>query len=115
MVKSITSLTRDGLRDWLLQRISAIIIGAYVIFIIGFILLHRHLDFNTWQHLFGHILMRVITLMVLLAITIHAYVGMWTISTDYLKNTGVRLLCQVVLYLLLVTFLVWGILILWRV
>ncbi len=115
MVKNITSLTRDGLRDWLLQRISAIIVGVYVIFVIGFVFLHPQLDYKTWQQLFNHILMRISTLMVLLAITIHAYIGMWTISTDYIKNTAVRLLFQVFLYLSLVAFLLWGVVILWRV
>ena len=115
MVKNVTSLTRSGLRDWLLQRFSAIIIGAYVIFLAGFILLHPHMNFATWGALFNHILMRIITLIVLLAIVLHAYIGMWTISTDYLKNTGVRLLFQVVVFVALITFLLWGLMILWRI
>jgi len=115
MVKNATSLTRSGLRDWLIQRMSAIIIGAYIIFIVGFIVLHPQLDFIGWSHLFSHTLMRIITLIVLIAITLHAYIGMWTISTDYLKNTGVRLLFQVAVFVLLIAFLVWGVVILWGV
>ena len=113
MVKSVTSLTRSGLRDWLIQRLSAVMIGAYVIFLVGFIVLHPHLSFTTWSHLFKHILMRVITLIILIAIMLHAYIGMWTISTDYLKNTGVRLLFQMVVFVALLAFLIWGMMILW--
>jgi len=115
MVKNATSLTRSGLRDWLIQRISAIIVGAYVIFLAGFFLLHPQMSYITWSHLFNHTLMRIITLIVLIAIMLHAYVGMWTISTDYLKNTGVRLLFQVVVFVALIAFLIWGIMILWGV
>ncbi len=113
MVKNVTSLTRSGLRDWLIQRFSAIIIGAYIIFLSAFILLHPHLTFVTWHDLFSHTLMRIITIIVLLAILLHAYIGMWTISTDYLKNTAVRLLFQIAVFIALVAFLIWGLMILW--
>lgn len=113
MVKNVTSLSRSGLRDWLTQRFSAIIIGAYIIFLAAFILLHPHLTFTMWQHLFSYTLMRIITIIVLLAIMLHAYIGMWTISTDYLKNTVVRLLFQIVVFIALVAFLIWGLMILW--
>lgn len=114
MVKSVTSLTRSGLRDWLFQRVSAVLIGVYVIFLAGLILFHPHMNYAVWQLLFQHSFMRIATLVVLVAIMIHAYVGMWTISTDYLTNcTAVRLLFQVVVFVALLAFLVWGVMILW--
>jgi succinate dehydrogenase / fumarate reductase membrane anchor subunit len=114
MVKNVTSLTRSGLRDWLFQRVSAIIIGIYVIFLATFILCHPHMEYATWQSLFAHTLMRIATVIVLIAILIHAYIGMWTISTDYLtKSTPIRLLFQVVVWVALIAFLIWGIMILW--
>lgn len=114
MVKSVSSLTRNGLRDWLLQRVSAILIGAYVLFLAGFIVLHPHLDYVTWSLLFKHSIMRISTVIVLVALLIHAYIGMWTISTDYLtKCVCVRLLFQAVVFIALLACLVWGISILW--
>jgi len=51
---------------------------------------------------------------------VHAWVGMWTISTDYLTNmaigkwaTGVRFLFQAVCGIAMFTFFVWGVQILW--
>lgn len=113
MVKNVTSLTRSGLRDWLFQRISAIIVGAYVIFLFGFVLFSSSLTFTVWHDLFSHTIMRIITLIVLISVMVHAYVGMWTISTDYLKNTGVRLLFQVAVFIALIAFFIWSIIILW--
>lgn len=116
MVKSVTSLTRNGLRDWLLQRVSAIIIGVYVLFLAGFILCHPHIDYVAWSNLFQHDIMRISTVIVLVALLIHAYIGLWTISTDYLtKCACVRLLFQAVVLIALIAFLIWGIIILWSV
>jgi succinate dehydrogenase / fumarate reductase membrane anchor subunit len=115
MVKSVTSLTRNGLRDWLIQHISAALIGSYTLFLFTFILLHPHMSFDVWQGLFCHTAMRIITVLVLIAVMMHVYIGMWTISTDYLNNTAVRLVFQVIVFLALIAFLVWGIVILWGV
>lgn len=113
MVKSATSLTRSGLRDWVLQRISALIIASYVIFLFGFVLVHPHLAYEEWIDLFAHNVFRVMTLLVLIALLVHTYIGLWTISTDYLKNTAIRLAFQVGVYIALFAFIIWGIIILW--
>lgn len=114
MVKSVTSLTRNGLRDWLLQRVSAMLIGVYVLFLAGFILFHPHLDYVSWSNLFKHSIMKISTVIVLIALLIHVYIGMWTISTDYLtKCAWIRLLFQAVIFIALIAFLIWGIIILW--
>lgn len=113
MVKNVTSLTGSGLRDWLFQRLSAIIVAAYVIFLFGYVLFSPSLTFAVWHELFSHTIMRIITLVVLMAVMVHAYVGMWTISTDYLKNTGVRLLFPAAISIALIAFFIWGVIILW--
>ena len=52
-----------------------------------------------WHALFSANWMRIFSLLALVALSVHAWVGMWTISTDYLTNmaigkwaTGVRFL-----------------------
>ena len=113
MVKSVTSLTRSGLRDWLIQRVSAILIAAYVVFLVGFILFHPALNYACWSALFHNNVMRIATLFVLIAILLHTYIGMWTIFTDYLKNTMVRLIAQIIVFMCLLAFVSWGVMILW--
>ena len=113
MVKSVTSLTRSGLRDWLLQRISAVLIACYVLFLSTYVLLQSHLTYECWSGLFHNNIMRLATLLVLVAILIHTYIGMWTIFTDYLKDTVVRLLAQIVVFMCLLAFVIWGVMILW--
>lgn len=115
MVKSATSLTVSGLRDWLIQRVSAVLIGVYVLFLLGYIMFCPSFDFPSWQALFTHTAMRVATIMVLVATLLHVYIGMWTISTDYLKNTAVRIAFQSIVRLSLVACVIWGIIIVWGV
>ena len=39
MVKSVTSLSSSGLSNWMLQRVSALIMTAYLIFMVAYFLL----------------------------------------------------------------------------
>jgi succinate dehydrogenase / fumarate reductase membrane anchor subunit len=64
--------------------------------------------------------MRVFSLLALVSLGVHAWVGLWSVFTDYLTermlgNTGnvLRLLAQVASGIIMFTYLVWGIQILW--
>jgi len=114
MVSNATSLGRSGLHDWLIQRVSSIVIAAYIFCLTGiFIRYHGALDFGTWQLIFSHLTMQVFTTLFLLSLIAHAWVGIWTITTDYLKNTAVRLLVQIFVIIALLACFFWGIQILW--
>lgn len=113
MVSSVTNCSRNGLSDWLLQRVSALLIGAYSLFLFLTVALHAPLSFSAWSHLFHSAWMKVSTLGVVLMIVIHAWVGMWTIFTDYIKCSRLRLLLEVLLALALLGLLLWTIVILW--
>lgn len=120
IVSSVTSLGRNGLHDWVLQRFSAIILAVYTIGLLGWMLLVPELDYAAWSGLFDATWMRIATLLALLALSAHAWVGMWTISTDYLTSmalgraaTSVRLLFQAGCVIVIFIYLVWGIQILW--
>ncbi len=104
---------RRGLRDWMAQRITALIVGAYAIFMLVYLLSFRPLYFAQWEGLFNHITMKVATVIVVFSILWHAWVGLWTVFTDYVKNTAVRYVLQVLVILLLLAYVVWTIDILW--
>ena len=115
MVVSATSLTGNGLRDWLIQRISAVFIALYAVFILGFVLMHPQMDYLTWRELFTPLWVKVFSLLTLIFFMVHTYIGLWIVSTDYIRPRAVRFGFQILLRLGLVALLAWGIQILWSV
>lgn len=115
MVSNITSLTNHGLRDWLIQRVSAVVLGVYTLFMIWFLCTHAPMDYATWSALFGQMWVRIFSFLALLSLVLHAWIGVWTVTTDYLNSVCVRLTLQVLICLMLLASLVWGIVILWGV
>ena len=115
MVKSVLGVNHQGLRDWLIQRVSAVILTVYTLGIVIFLACHTQLDYSTWHSLFAQWWMKIATLFVLLALVYHAWVGMWTIVTDYVKPFVLRLLINVIILSALITFFFAGLLIFWGV
>jgi succinate dehydrogenase / fumarate reductase membrane anchor subunit len=102
-----------GLRDWLAQRITAVIMALYTFFIIGIILAGAPFDYAKWKGLFASNIMRIATLMFFLCVFYHAWVGVRDIFMDYIKPTGLRLALQVLVIVALVAYTIWSVSILW--
>lgn len=104
-----------GLRDWMAQRVSAVIVAVYVIFMLGFLLTHPHVEYDLWQDLFANTAMRLFTLLFLASLMWHTWIGLWIVATDYIKPLAIRLLFQVTVIIYLLTCFLWGVQILWGV
>ncbi|MCE8015889.1 succinate dehydrogenase, hydrophobic membrane anchor protein [Halomonas sp. MCCC 1A17488] len=113
MVTNITNLGRSGLSDWLIQRVSAIILALYTVFIVAYLLFNPGLDYVTWSNLFAQTWMRIFSLLAFISLAGHAWIGLWTVTTDYLKSASLRIGAQIVIILAIFVFLVWGIQVLW--
>ncbi|MFT4573935.1 MAG: succinate dehydrogenase / fumarate reductase membrane anchor subunit [Crocinitomicaceae bacterium] len=110
---SVTNFSRSGLSDWLIQRFSAVVLAAYSVFIIAYLLGNSELDYAQWSEFFSNTAVRIFTVLTLLSTVAHAWIGMWTIATDYIKSTAVRFVFQLACFLALFVYLVWGIDIIW--
>lgn len=113
MLIQITSLTRNGLKDWYLQRVSSLILSVYLLFLLGYIVGHHPLTFEAWYAVFHHTITKAFTVLALLALIIHSWVGVWTILTDYITQKGVRLMLITLMVLSFIAYFVWTIEILW--
>lgn len=113
MVGNVTSVSRSGLRDWLIQRLSAVILGAYTLFLVVFMLLHCPLQYADWHNLFAATFTRVFTFLALLSLVYHTWIGLWTVFTDYIKCSSLRFSLQVLVIIALLAYMVWGIDIVW--
>ena len=120
MVTSVTSFGRSGLYDWLIQRVGGVVMAAYLIFIVGYLALNPDLTYEQWQTLFCQLWVRVFSFLTLVSFIAHAWIGLWAVLTDYLtvrlmgdKATVLRIIAQTVLGGVAVTYLIWGIEIIW--
>lgn len=113
MVSSVTNFGRNGVYDWMAQRVSAVVLALYTLFLVGFVLASPDLDYDSWAALFGSAWMRIFSLMALVSLGAHSWVGMWTVGTDYLKGAAIRFIYQAVCGAILFVYLVWGVQILW--
>ena len=103
-----------GLRDWLAQRISAVIMAAYSVILVAVLLPGGPIRYGAWKELFSQGWMRVATLLFGVSLAWHMWVGVRDIIMDYVKPDGVRLALQVMTLLTIAAYLGWIVQILWR-
>ena len=113
MVTNITSFSRSGLSDWLMQRVSAVVMALYAVFLVAYLLFNPGLDYYAWSGLFSQTWMRIFSLLAFISLSAHAWVGLWTVTTDYIKPARVRVGVQLLVILAIFSYLVWSIQILW--
>jgi succinate dehydrogenase / fumarate reductase membrane anchor subunit len=102
-----------GLRDWLSQRVTAIVMIAYTLLLLGIVLWHGGLDHATWKSLFAGNAFRIATFVFMVALLWHAWVGVRNILMDYAKPMSVRLTLQIVVICVLVGYAGWTVQLLW--
>jgi succinate dehydrogenase / fumarate reductase membrane anchor subunit len=102
-----------GLKDWLAQRVTALVMIVYtVIFLVA--LGRGTVSYASWKALFAQEWMRFATLLFVASVLIHAWVGVRNVWMDYVKHTGLRLALQIATILWLVGCAGWAMQILWR-
>lgn len=103
-----------GLGDWLLQRLTAIVIAAYTVGLVACLVWHAPSTYADWKAIFAGTLAKLTTMLFIGALLYHAWVGMRDIVMDYVKPAGMRLVLQSAIAFGLFFYLVWGAAILWR-
>jgi succinate dehydrogenase / fumarate reductase membrane anchor subunit len=111
-MNSVTNIGRNGIQDWLIQRVSAYVLAFYTLFLLGFFV-PTEVDYQSWSALFDQTWDKIFPLLALLSIGAHAWVGLWTVSTDYIKSAMQRFLFQAACILVIFVYVVWGIQIIW--
>lgn len=103
-----------GLQPWLLQRISAVYLGVFLVYFVVSLLICGELDYAEWYGWLTHPVMSVATAGFIFALLIHGWVGMRNIILDYASHIGVRLLLLTGVWLLLAGCGIWSLQILIR-
>ena len=113
MVDRIVVGAHYGLKQWLGQRFTALVLVAYVIFFaVRFSVLNPS-NFLEWRQVFEPSWMRIWTLLVIFSLFYQVWVGVRDIFMDYIGQVGVRLGLQAAVVVVLLGYSVWTVEILW--
>jgi len=114
MVINAATFGRSGVHDYILLRASAIIMTLFTFYLVGFIVFND-ITYLSWIEFFGKISTKVFTILALISMLIHAWIGLWQVLTDYVKPVAVRGVLQLLLVVLALIYLITGIVVLWGV
>jgi succinate dehydrogenase / fumarate reductase, membrane anchor subunit len=113
MVNRVIIGAHYGLRDWLIQRITAVLMAVYCVTLAGYLLMQPDIDYDVWTGLFSSLTVRTFSLLFLLSLFYHAWVGIRDIVMDYVKPVSARLIIHVLVILVLILYVIWSVQILW--
>ena len=124
LVTNVTSFGRTGLSDFVLQRVTALVLGAYGLCIVGFFAVADVSHASLAAFLVGTA-MRWFSTAAVVALGVHAWIGMWTVGTDYIRQHafgaglggsafGLRLIYQFGCVAAIVVYMAWSVTIIWR-
>jgi succinate dehydrogenase / fumarate reductase membrane anchor subunit len=81
----------SGLREWLLQRVSAVYLAAFFVYLLVHFILHPNPGYAEWRGWLGQPLVAAAVAGFILAVLVHGWVGLRDVVLDYVHHLGVRL------------------------
>ncbi|SFM40885.1 succinate dehydrogenase, hydrophobic membrane anchor protein [Nitrosomonas communis] len=116
MVKDINRIVTGahyGLRDWLIQRVTAVLMIVYVLLLAFLFSFYPISDYAALKSLFASQWMRIASFLFFISLCWHAWVGMRNVLMDYIHATSVRLTMHIFVIISLFFYLIWFAEILW--
>ena len=104
-----------GVRDWLVQRATAVLMALFTVVIVVQCLMPGEMSYEKWGGIFFHQWMKVLTFVTIVSIVWHAWVGVRDVLMDYVKPLAARLALQVAAIAWLVGCAGWALQVLWRI
>lgn len=104
-----------GLKDWIAQRVTAIVMAVYTVILLLCFLTGSRFSYEGWAGLFAHQWFKLVTFVTFLSLFYHAWVGMRNILMDYVtKSVVLRLVLKVATIAWLIGCAGWAAQIIWR-
>ncbi|MDH5423841.1 MAG: succinate dehydrogenase, hydrophobic membrane anchor protein [Gammaproteobacteria bacterium] len=82
----------EGLRPWVLQRLTAVYLVVYAVYVVAYWLIFADLGFDSWRSWVATELNQILLGLFYLAVLIHAWVGVRDILLDYVKPLLLKLM-----------------------
>ena len=115
MVNNAATVGRSGVHDFILLRASAIILALYTFYLLTFFVTTSEVTFELWQEFFAGLVTKVSTVLALFSLLVHAWIGVWQVLSDYVKPAFLRGILQFIFAVILLSYLVAGVILVWSV
>ena len=114
MINRIVVGAHYGLKDWIAQRATAVIMAVYSVVMALVLLVLQPSTYEAWRELFACGVVKFATFLFFVSLFYHAWIGVRDIWMDYVKPVGLRLTLHVLTIAALVGYTAWAAAILWR-
>ncbi len=106
----------NGLHDWYLQRVSAVVLALLLppAFLLLLCLYHGNIDYAAFWSFQHHAGVRALNSLLATALAVHLYTGLKVIIEDYLHAPCLRALLSGGLAILTTTVLLWWLSVIWK-
>ena len=104
-----------GMRFWLTQRLTALVMAVYLVLVILLFVIVQPKDFDAWRAFVAPIWFKLATILFFASVSTHAWLGVRDVLRDYVFHQGLRGYLQIVVDVLLVFYFVWLSFILWNI
>ena len=111
-----------GMRLWLSQRLTAVVMAVYIVLLMVLLLIVQPFWHATWQQNYSAWLefvspvwFRLATLLFFMSLFMHAWLGVADVLKDYVFNKTLRAYMQLAVDIVLVGYLFWLMFILWNI
>jgi succinate dehydrogenase / fumarate reductase membrane anchor subunit len=99
--------SHSGTGIWLMQRATALLLALALPGLGAYLLTALPTDYAGWQSLFEPLGLRVLMLLTVAALALHAWAGMRDILMDYVRPTGPRLVLVLAVIVILAGSVAW--------
>lgn len=102
-----------GTGNWLVQRFSALVMAVYFVIAVPFVLWRGPASYTEWKALFAGGFFRLATMLFLVSLIWHAWIGMRDVLIDYVHHYALRVATQAACGIVLAFYVIWAASILW--
>ena len=120
MVTNKRGLRSSGLVDFIVQRVSAVVLAVYTICIVGWFVVNPDVTHRELAGYFSSPAMVGFSTLAVVALAAHAWIVMWTVGTDYIRPhyfgslaTACRFVYQTATGVLIAVYVFWGLSVVW--
>jgi succinate dehydrogenase / fumarate reductase membrane anchor subunit len=87
--------------------------ALYTIYLVGFLAFSGAMTYELWIDFWSGTFTKVFTMITLICILIHGWIGLWQVLTDYVKCSQLRGLLQLAVIVVLFGYFFSGLFVLW--